>query len=421
MKKLLFSFCIILLSLTVILSCGGDKNKGKTVLTMGSWRTGDAKQIQALLDEYSKIKGGKIAIEFKPINPPDYNATLRLQLDGGTGPDLMYARSYATGIELFNAGFFADISDLKGLKENFSDSALEAWSTGDGRNFGVPFMAVSHGVYYNIELLEKVGYTEFPKTWEDFLVLCQKLKDADIIPIANSLGDEWDINEVVFMSLAPNFIGGIDGRLAYETGKRPWNDANMVRAFTAMQEMIPFMPKGFEALTYNDAIALFSTGKAAMRFDGSWTLGEFKSAPFKWSVAAVPPPAGKAGYVCFHVDQGIAMNSKSKYSAEAREFLEWLCNKEGVEVASKAAPLGFFPMINNPPAIADKHANDFLQLNSGRGLDVRLPWPKLMAGTPSGYQLMNEGVIKVMTGKETPRVAADNLAKGLATWYKPSN
>ena len=42
-----------------------------------------------------------------------------------------------------------------------------------------------------------------------------------------------------------------------------------------------------------------------------------------------------------------------------------------------------------------------------------------MNGTPSGYNLLNEGVIAVMKGQKTPAEAADALADGLAQWYKP--
>jgi raffinose/stachyose/melibiose transport system substrate-binding protein len=86
----------------------------KVQLVMGSWRADDVAQMQGLLAEYTKTHPN-VTIDFKPTNPPDYNATLRLQLTSGTGPDLMYARSYATGIQLYKDGFFADVSATPGL------------------------------------------------------------------------------------------------------------------------------------------------------------------------------------------------------------------------------------------------------------------------------------------------------------------
>ena len=74
---------------------------------------------------------------------------------------------------------------------------------------------VRNKVINNDDILNLRIALETSKTWEEFLSVCQTIKDAGIIPLANSLGDEWDIAEVVFMSLAPNFIGGREGRLAY--------------------------------------------------------------------------------------------------------------------------------------------------------------------------------------------------------------
>jgi len=413
----------LVLGSTGLFAAGGaDAGKAasveKVALVMGSWRADDVEQMKGLLAEYSKSHPA-VSIDFKPTNPPDYNATLRLQLASGSGPDLMYARSYATGAQLFADGYFADVSSVAGLKENFSEGTRAPWTTANGKPFAVPFVAVSHGVYYNMDIFSKLGLS-VPATWEEFLGVCAKVKAAGIIPVANSLGDEWDIAEVVFMSIAPNFIGGREGRLAYESGKKAWNDADMAGAFQAMKDLVPFLPDGFQALTYNDSNALFATGKAAMYFDGSWTLGTFKDVPFKWSVFAPPPKAGKKAQVCFHADAGLAMNAATKHPKEAAEFLAWICSKEGAAIAAKYLPTGFYPMIDAPIAIADPHANEMLALNKGRGLDVRLAWPRLMDGDPSGYNLIMYGSIQVMKGIKTPQQAADEMAAGLAKWYKPS-
>ncbi len=133
-----------------------------------------------------------------------------------------------------------------------------------------------------------------------------------------------------------------------------------------MADLAQFLPNGFEALTYYDSNALFATGQAA------------------------------------------------------EIFLAWLGSKEGATVLANNLPLGFFPMSNNSISITDKHANEFLGLNNGRGTDVRWAWPELLAGEPSGYILMQDGSISVITGAITPEEAADDLLNGLAEWYLPA-
>ncbi len=185
---------------------------------MGSWRADDVVQMNKLLEEYNRFSP-HVKIQFKPTNPSDYNATLRLQLDSGTGPDLMYARSYATGQELFDAGYFADCTDIPGLMTNFTATNLAPWQTSDGKMFAVPFAAVSHAVYYNKDIFAKEGLS-IPTTWEEFLQLCATLKTKGYTPLANGLADEWDILECFFLGMLPNYIGGATERVKYETEKK---------------------------------------------------------------------------------------------------------------------------------------------------------------------------------------------------------
>ncbi len=421
MGKKMFVLAALAMCLVIALplAAGGSSDSGaktKAVLTMGSWRADDVTGWTNLLTEYKKTTG--VEIQFKPINPPDYNATLRLQLESGTGPDLMFARSYDTGAELYKLGYFADVSALKGLKENFTEGNRSPWMTKDGKSFAIPLFAVVQSVYYNKDIFAKLGL-KIPTTWEEFLAACETIKKAGITPIANGLAEEWDINECFMMGILPSFTGGRSGRLSYEAGKTPFNDANMVKAFQAMADVAKYCPRGFEALTYNDSNALFATGQAAMYADGSWTLDTFKNVGFKWGNFAFPSPAGSKAAITFHADAGLTMNAKTKYPAEAKAFLEWLCTPAGATIAAKYLPNGFYPMINANIKIEDAHSAELYALIQGKDQDIRFTWPRLMSGDPSGYVLMNQGVISVMKGQITAKAAADNFAAGLAKWYKP--
>jgi raffinose/stachyose/melibiose transport system substrate-binding protein len=409
------------LALSLVLAAFGAlaaSAQAKVQLTMGSWRADDVAQMTKLLAAFSQ-KYPNISIKFDPTNPPDYNAALNLQLQSGIGPDLMYARSYDTGVQIFKSGYFADVTDLPGLKKVYSDLARAPWADEKGRSFAVPFCAVSHGVYYNQDIFKKLGIA-VPATWEDFLAACKKIQAAGITPVANGLADQWDINEVVLMNIAPNFFGGAEGRLAYESGKTAFNDAKMVALFQAMKDLAPFCPKGFEALTYNDSNALFVNQKAAMYFDGSWTMASFSDMKFNWSVFAPPPPKGKKGFVTFHPDSGLAMNAATKNPEACKTFLQWLYSDAAAAVVSNTIPTGFFPIASNAAKITDAHADAFLQMSKSHATDVRFVWPKLMSGKPSGYNLLQDGAIAVMTGKKSPKEAADDLQNGLAQWYAPA-
>ncbi|MDR2394865.1 MAG: extracellular solute-binding protein [Treponema sp.] len=404
---------LVLGILSPVYGTGGKESSpaagtGTVTLVMGSWRADDVAQMNNLLAEYKKLKPN-VTIQFRPTNPPDYNATLRLQLDGGTGPDLMYARSYAPGRELFNAGYFADCSDIPGVKQNFSEANLAPWQMPDGKMFAVPFAAVSHAVYYNKTIFQKEGLS-IPQTWEDFLALCETLTAKGYTPLANGVADEWDILEVFYLGMLPNFVGGGTDRAAYESGAKKLEDSNFVASFQAMADVAKYLPKGYESVTYNDSQALFNTQQAVMFMDGSWTAGVYADAPFEWGLFAMPAPKGRPTLITFHPDMAITYNKATKYPKECQEFLAWLASPGGAAVASKALPVGFFPMINTPITLDDPHANEFLALNKGKDTDARFVWPKFL----DLYAPMNQAVIKVVKGEQTPQQAAGAMESAAA-------
>ena len=392
-------------------------------LTLGSWRVDDVDAWDTILAAFN-AEHPNITVNFDPTNPPDYNATLRTQLETGTAPDLFFVRSFATGLELFNEGYVASLADLPGLEESVPAGARAPWATAEGESFAVPIAAVSHGIYYNQDLFEANGIA-VPQTWEELMAAAQTLQDAGVTPFANGTKDEWDINEVVMMSLIPNNIGGIDGRMAYLNGERCFNDADMVAAYTQIQDLAPYLPDGYTATSYYDSQQLFVQGEAAMMFDGSWSISAFeKDAPdFNWSVFAVPPAEGKDQYISFHMDSAIGMNPTTENAEAASTFLEWLETEAFGEAFGNGVP-GFFPVSNNVPTLTNPIANEFLSFNGkAAGTDIRFVWEKLLGspeGAPSTYTVMNDGVIAVLAGEQTPQEAADALQEAIASWYEPA-
>jgi raffinose/stachyose/melibiose transport system substrate-binding protein len=376
--------------------------------------------MEAILDAFHEAHPN-ITIEFDPTNPPDYNATLQSQFETGNAPDLMYLRSFATGRGLYDQGFLADISDLPGLEENFSEAALSVWSTEDGVHYGVPFIAVSHGIYYNMDLFEELGL-EVPTTWEELMTVAETLDSEGYDAFANASGDPWTIAEIVFMNLAPNYIGGYEGRMAYLNGERCFNDENAVAAFQAVADIGQYVPDDNSALTYYDSQQIFLLGEAGMWFGGSWDIPFFESEEpdFDWSVFAVPAPEGQEmEYVTFHLDAGMGMNAETEHPEEARMFLEWMTTPEFAAMLGNQLP-GFFPLNQTAPALDNDHADAFLKLNEGRGLDVRWAWEGLLDGEPNGYTLMQDNAIAVLNGDMTAQEAADNLQNGLVEWFEPA-
>ncbi|GAB4499677.1 MAG: hypothetical protein OHK0052_15060 [Anaerolineales bacterium] len=217
-------------------------------LTMGSWRTEDVGQMNEILAQFHAAYPS-ITIQYDPTPATEYDAVLEAQLATGSGPDLFYLRSFAVSRHLYEQGYLAALDTLPGLQQNFTAAMRVPWSTDDGLPYGVPFIATSHAIYYNASLFEQLGLA-IPQTWEELLATAQTIQSAGYIPFANASGDSWTVAEIMFMNLAPNFLGGREGRLAYLNGERCFNDAHVVAAFDALLALSPFLPKNQQVLKY---------------------------------------------------------------------------------------------------------------------------------------------------------------------------
>jgi raffinose/stachyose/melibiose transport system substrate-binding protein len=395
----------------------------KADLVLGSWRVDDVDAWTKIIAEFNK-QYPTITIKFDPTNPPDYNATLQTQLTTGTGPDLLFVRSFEVGRGLFSSGYLTSLKTLPGLSDAFDTATLAPWASDSGDPFAVPIAAVSNGIFYNQDVFTAQGIA-VPKTWEDLMAAAKKLKAAGITPFSNGLKDEWDINEVVWMGLVPSVIGGLDGRTAYLNGGRCFNDASMLASFQEIADLKPYLPNGFAAIGVNDAENLFIQGKAAMMFDGSWSTKIYEQAApsFKWSVFQIPGPAGKDLYETFHIDAAIGMNAATKNPEAAKIFLQWLETKDFNDTFANNVP-GFFPMSKTATTITDPIAATFLTFNQqAKGTDIRFTWDSIMSppsGMQSAYNLALAGEDAILKGQMTPQQAADSLQTGLAAWYAPA-
>lgn len=397
MKKL---FALLLVSLLAVVPLFAS---AEVTLTMGSWRPDDSVQMNELFATYHELFPD-VTITFEPTINVDYNATLRLQLESGIGPDQFTTRSFAGGLDLYNQGYLADITNVPGILENFIENNRAPWSDG-GVVYSLPFAAVSHGVYYNQDIFA-ANDLSVPNTWEEFIAVCEALLDAGITPLANGVADEWDILECVFCSMIPNYIGGAAGRAQFESGERALTDPAFVQALTDYASLAPFLPADFSAVTYNDSSNLFGLGQSAMFIDGSWSAGVYDDVDFEWSVFPVPARAGSDTIIPFHPDMGIAVNAASANIEAAKDFIAWLATPEGAQIASDKLPLGFFPMISAPIVIEDPHAMAFLAMNEGRETDCRFVFAKLT----NLYSPMNQEIIKLLKGEQTPEGVAEAMA-----------
>jgi len=412
-------FLVAVLVLFPASHAAGEHDENSTVLRMGSWRTDDIVQMNQLLDEFHADHPA-IRILFDPTPAAEYDEVLETQLRFETAPDLFYLRSFSTSRKLYEAGRIAPLNDLPALREQFNPDYLRPWQAADGTIYGLPFVAVAHGIYYNQDIFQELNLS-IPQTWEQLLTTAKNLQIAGFIPFANASGDAWTINEIVMMNIMPGFIGGQSGRLAYVNGERCFNDQGMVDAFQALADLGPYFPENHHLLKYSDSLGLFLEGRAAMWLGGSWDIAYFNTQQpgFAWDIFATPAPTGNDPVMVFHPDTAIGLNAASRQQEAAKIFLSWLALPETGKRVAEVLP-GLFPMHAAKPDLNNPPAQSFLRLVQAMDNDIRFVWDKLRDGEPDGYHLLQDLSMDVLAGDKTAKQAADALQTGLAQWFAPA-
>ena len=148
------------------------------------WNSDDpqAKAIQKVIDAYEEASGNTVKVKWKGS---DIKKTLQDQLDTGKGIDLFdedyyrVARSYADS--------FLDLTDMAEEADYESKSRkviVDALIEEAGSLKGIPYQSYTSGIFYNKAIFEEAGIEKEPKTWEEFLDICEKIKEAGYSPLA---------------------------------------------------------------------------------------------------------------------------------------------------------------------------------------------------------------------------------------------
>src|SRR4030042_4774855 len=167
MKKLLWWLLVVVLAISMVatFSLAGCKEEvaGEEevaeeevvpveeisgTLVFGSWRTEDIDLWNTINAAFTE-KYPNVTIDFQPTKNTEYDAQLASALETGTGPDVMFLRSFDNGEAVYDAGYLLEITDDVPALADFPAAAINAWATDDGVLYGVPMAGVTHGVYYN--------------------------------------------------------------------------------------------------------------------------------------------------------------------------------------------------------------------------------------------------------------------------------
>jgi len=366
-RNILFCMVLLLACSLVFMGCAKKSSgSGAKLVYWSMWNEAEpqGQVIARAAAAFTKETGIPLEINF---NGREIRQTLQPALDAGETIDIFdedinrlnttwskyllaldsyYNQSYpTTGGQPFISVIHKSLVDL-------------AKDLGGGSLKVVPYQPMAFVVMYNKDLFNQAGITSVPKTWDEMLAVCAKLKaigaagfTVDDAYMAALFG--YNIDRIAGLDAAKRMVDNND-----------FSGPQVLRFAQIWENMARngyIHPNAAANVFPSGQVNEFAQGRAAMYLNGTWLPNEIKgNAPnFNWGQFAYPAidPAGDGPNTNNYGSQSFGINKNSKYPEEAFKFLVWMTTGEWDTTLARES-LGI-PMASNaqwPKELADAKA-----------------------------------------------------------------
>jgi len=306
-------------------AAGGDKVK----IEYFQMKPETVDVVNQLIKKFEE-KNPNIVVEQNNVPNPENVWTMRVSTDDAPAAFTHYPHN-SVFQKMAKEGRVVDLTNDP-LLANVSPAIVEL-SKIDGKNYLVPIGLATLGVYYNVEIFEKLNLQP-PKTYAEFIQLSEKIKAAGTTPFYFHDKDWNGIRQEVVYKMGqqlPNIEKFLDDVM---NGKAHITDNPDFKPFAQkLLELRKYAQKDNLGTGYDDALREFANGKSAMWFTGIWAIKAIKEANPNLKFAMFPVPTEKAEDVKTQVSVdtaiGIPVNGKNK--EQARKFVDFMASQESVQ------------------------------------------------------------------------------------------
>ncbi|WP_313153008.1 ABC transporter substrate-binding protein [Lacrimispora sp.] len=302
-----------------------------------------------------------IDIQITSAQNQPYKEKIKVVVGSDECPDIFFSWGGEFSERFIRENLILDLTQYMEKDTAWKDSLLPTqmveYTTDEGMIYGVPFRLDGKLFFYNKDIFEKEGL-KIPKTWDEFLTLCDKLKADGITPIAEGNQDQWP---------ACHYVGTLNQMLVaddvrakdYNPKTGEFTDPGYVKALEYYKQLVPYMNAGVNGQTHDMARLGFTQGQTAMLYAELVEITNVKqeNKDLNWGMFHFPIVEGSGNTdLLSGSPEGFVVSSKTKYPDECVQFLKWFL---GPEVgAAQAEEVGWF--------------------NASKGVDADLKDPSLI-------------------------------------------
>jgi multiple sugar transport system substrate-binding protein len=358
-----------------------DPNAQHDPLTLTVWSNFSGREGKVTTSVLESVKQKYPWMTVKHVLGKDDEAIQRA-INGGTPPDV------AISFTPDNAARFCQTGAWQDLNPNLQADNIDknaTWPAGifsytqyNNVQCALPMLTDAYGLYYNVDLLQKAGFSEPPKTLSELTTMAKKLTQYNA---------DGSIKVAGFFPLfgmyqnTTNIFGHSYGAQWYDSSGKPTlsSDPNWAKMLQWQKSLVDAvggydkLQKFFGKLGGGDSEWSgqhgFEVGKIAMMVDGEWRNAfiaadkakvNYKTAPFP--VDDAQPDlygAGQVGGTIMGIPKGV------KHAAESWLLVKYMTTDTGALV-TLAKGLRNVPStvesLKDPELNADEHFSTFMKI-----------------------------------------------------------
>jgi len=316
---------------------GEPSSTGKEKLTFWYlWGGNSADIVERIISNYNESQD---LYEVEGLSTPDEQKII-VAVSSGAGPDI--TDNFGNNVVKYASGGIAECLDDYVARDNFDlsvfvENALEMQKY-DGKLYALPISVNVYALFYNIDLLEEMGYSEPPATLEELRQICLDATQEEN-GVVTQLGG----------MLVPQTYWPYAWANASGTNFGPMDGSELTPDNTGMRDALQFVQELVD-ITGQDALSNFVTsgnsnwgtaqdpfiaGTQLFRVDGPWYYNTVRNnnPDLNYHIAAFPgsESVGGSGYSLLETSNMFIPTTASNKDG-AWDFIKYITSGDGNRV-----------------------------------------------------------------------------------------
>ncbi len=320
---------------SVLSCCDGSVVDGATkrvpdpqiVLTALIWAPDWSEQMHQIAADFSRTHPHiRINLQFMIGDSVEENIAPRVA--SNNLPDLMSVNPNAYAAHLADQDMLVDLAHQP-LFDDMLEQLKPDWTSPTGKQFGVSGGVAATLMYYNQRLFAAAGIKRAPANFDEFLQVCERLKQSGVIPIVWTGGFPNMLGNGPFSAgFANNVVARVpDWKARLAAGTLALDNPAGADIFGKIRLIARrgYVQPDFMRTSYEQGIRLFTEGRVAMTFHGTWAAGRLMHGQGFATGTFIPPwnAPGETAVPILGSETGFAIGATA-HRAAALEFLKYI-------------------------------------------------------------------------------------------------